>query len=230
MTDRFSDSGDSQAGTDLAVRSRRRKWGLAGAALVLALGVSVPLIIFLAPNTDSASTPSPTSSEEPKKVASTEPLAIAKPASAPLSDDEVAEAERAQNSVVAVVEANNEILTRGDGSSVGAEEIATGFVLGEIQSRAQEQMDWEYTQVGEAKVTSVTASNVDLDADPPVMTLTVCIDVSDVDMLDAAGQSMKAALYNPGRPVKHIYGAEFRDGVWKIATHDIPDQQDCQES
>lgn len=159
-----------------------------------------------------------------------DPLKFKKPKPAALSEDEATEVERAEHSAIEVVAATNEILTRADGSAVGSEEIATGFVLGELQARAREQLDWGYKQVGEAKVTSVSASNVDLTAEPAVMTLTVCIDVSDLDMLDAAGQSMKDALYNPGRPVKHLYGAQFIDGVWKIATHDIPDQQDCQES
>lgn len=141
--------------------------------------------------------------------------------------EEPAEVEKATEAASAVIEAQNQIAQRADGSAIGAEMIATGFVLGELQSYAQEQRDLGYRQTGEARVTQVTVQSVDLTAAVPVMTLAVCVDVSGIDVVDAAGNSYKAALYNPGHPVKHIYGAEFADGTWKISTHDIPDEQDC---
>lgn len=171
-----------------------------------------------APSPDDSATPEPPS---------TEPLPIEAPTPAPLTDSEEVEVERATDTATVVVDALNTIGQQADGSAVGIEQIATGFVEGEMQAFAQEQLDLGYTQVGDAVITSVTASDVDLAASPAVMTLTVCVDTSGVDVLDAAGNSLKASLYNPGRPVTHIYGAVFVDDVWKISTHDIPEAQDC---
>jgi len=166
-------------------------------------------------------------SDDGPEDASTDPLAIPTPTPAPIGADAEQEVERATVAATTVLAAMDEIGARSDGSVVGIDLIATGFVLGELESYARQQLDLGYRQVGEAKVTSVQASDVVLDGTPPSMTLTVCVDVSAIDVLDAAGNSLKASLYNPGRPVKHVYGAQFVDGAWKLATHDIPDPQDC---
>lgn len=164
--------------------------------------------------------------DQESSPAATEPLELAPPRRGPIGapkDEEI----RASESASSVVEAVNQIGRRSDGSAIGADAIATGFVLGELESFAQEQRDLGYRQVGEARVTKVTVAEAALDADPPTMTLIVCVDVSDVDVLDAQGNSLGGALYDPGRPVKHLYGAQFEDDVWKISTHEIPDHQDC---
>lgn len=152
---------------------------------------------------------------------------IIAPTARPLSADEQAEAERASVAVDAVVAATDEISQRGDGSAVGIEAVATGWVLGELQSKAREQYDLGYRQTGEAAVTSVTTTTIDLASTPATITLKVCIDVAGIDVTDAAGNSLKASLYNPGHPVAHLYGAVFEGDTWKISTHDIPDVQDC---
>jgi len=175
-----------------------------------------------------AESPSPQPSESPDREApSVDPLEAAAAAPAPLTDDEDVEVERVAAVTRTVVDVVNEIGIRGDGSAMGAAAVATGFVLGEIEASARERYDLGYRQVGEAKVVETTASDIDLDADPARMTVTVCVDVSDVDVLDEAGNSLKASLYDPGRPVRHIYGAIHVDGAWKLTSHEIPAQQDC---
>lgn len=159
-------------------------------------------------------------SEDPLKSATA-------PTSEPLSADEQAEIERASAAIDSVIAATDEISQRGDGSAVGLESIATGWVLGELQSKAREQYDLGYRQTGEADATSVTTTAIDLASTPATITLKVCIDVSAIDVIDAAGNSLKASLFNPGHPVAHLYGAVFEDEMWKISTHDIPDVQDC---
>jgi hypothetical protein len=123
----------------------------------------------------------------------------------------------------------NQIGQRADGSAAGVDLVATGFVLGELQAQAQQQRDLGYRQIGEAKITGVRAEEINLTGRRPTMTLNVCVDVSGIDVRDANGKSLKDALYNPGRPVKHVYGAVFEDNVWKIASHDIPDEQNCEK-
>lgn len=193
------------------------------AAVVVAVGIGVTLLI------SAISSPAPADVEgadDAGTVFSTKPLSVEQPTVGPLGDEESAEVDRAGASVAAVVAATNEILTRGDGSAVGAEEIATGFMLGELQASAQEQAVVGQRQIGDAVITSITPITVNIDADPPSMTLLVCVDVSDIDVLDAAGNSLKASLYNPGHPVPHIYGAQFLDNTWKIATHSFPEDAD----
>lgn len=159
-------------------------------------------------------------SEDPLKT-------VTVPTAEPLSADEQAEVERASAAIDSVVAATDEISQRGDGSAVGIESIATGWVLGELQSKAREQYDLGYQQTGEAEVTSITTTALDLTSTPATIILKVCIDVSDIDVIDGAGNSLKASLYNPGHPVAHLYGAVFEDDMWKISTHDFPDVQDC---
>lgn len=228
----------------------RRRWvlptvlGVVALAVVaggiaLASGTLIPAATDAAPRTTSSesagsastdaqadASPSPADTATPAPPSS-DPLPITAPTSGPISDSEEAEVERATDTATTVVDTLNTIGKLGDGSAIGVEQIATGFVQGELEAFAREQLDLGYRQVGDAVVTSVTASDVNLESSPATMTLTVCVDTSAVDVLDAAGNSLKASLYNPGRPVTHIYGAEFVDDIWKISTHEIPEVQDC---
>ncbi|MDW4573601.1 hypothetical protein R8Z57_12530 [Microbacterium sp. M3] len=214
----------------------RRRGLLVALGLLVLVATLVAVVVLVsappsapAPNgpTGVSETGDPQDTGDEENEPSTDPLRFDPPTAAPLSPSQDDEVERAESAAVAVVAAANEIAQRADGSAIGVDEIATGFVLGELESAAREQFDLGYRQVGEAKVTQTTASNVDLGADPATMILTVCVDVSGIDVLDETGKSLKASLYNPGRPVKHVYGAVFADDVWKLATHEIPDDQDC---
>jgi len=183
---------------------------------------------------DAPSTPEPSITETDAPVPDPSatptpppPLSIVTPTPAPITDDPQVEETRAADAVEQVVVSTNELAQRGDGGTIGIDLIATGFVQGELEAMAQDQADLGYTQVGDATITEITPLSVDLAASPPTISLSVCVDTSDVDVLDAAGTSLKDSLYDPGHPVKHVYGAQFIDDLWKIATHDIPDEQDC---
>lgn len=202
---------------------------MGGLALLLAVVATIVVVAAVSrpgPPTQDAAAPPPTESLEVEPP-STESLAAADGVPAPITADLDSEVERVATVAQQVVAVMNEIGIRGDGSAVGADAVATGFVLGEIEAAARERYDLGYRQVGEAKVVETTVSDVDLAADPPRATVTVCVDVSEVDVLDAAGNSLKASLYTPDRPVKHVYGAVHTDGAWKLTSHDIPVSQDC---
>lgn len=214
----------------------RRRWLLPtaiGAVTIVAIGVAIGVIA--SGGSEEPAQPIAASTEEPQpdtgprdKSVSDEPVSAADAGpSAPLSEDEAAEAARAETTVTSLVAVINEISERGDGATAGIDAIATGWVLGELESHAREQFDLGYRQVGEAKITSIDATEVDLSASPATITLKVCLDVSGIDVLDASGNSLQGSLYNPGHPVAHLYGAIFEDDTWKISTHDIPDTQDC---
>lgn len=211
---------------------RRRTWIpiTIAAALIAVAGVGGYFALAAsAPSSEPQATATdiPIDSGDDEDI-SDEPLsAVTEPEEGPLTTDEKAEVKRTTASLDAVIAAGDEIAQRGDGSSVGIEDIATGWVLGELEAKAREQYDLGYKQRGEAVVTSVTPVAVDLDADPATITLKVCLDVSGIDVVDSEGTSMKDSLYAPDKPVAHIYGAVFDGDVWKISTHDIPEVQDC---
>ncbi|MFD6816903.1 MULTISPECIES: hypothetical protein [Microbacterium] len=214
-----------------APATHRRRWIAIGAVALLALGaagVGVALVTNNGGAPSASSTHKPVDDGDEDKAASEDPLkSVPKVVDGPMSDDQDAEVKRATAAADAVVAALDEVSQRGDGSAVGVDAVATGWVLGEVQSHAREQMDLGYTQTGKAVVTSVTPTAVDLASSPATITLKVCVDVSDIDVKDAAGNSLKDSLYNPGHPVAHIYGAVFEDDTWKISSHEIPDVQDC---
>ncbi|QTV80183.1 hypothetical protein [Microbacterium sp. NIBRBAC000506063] len=200
---------------------------------IVAIGVAIGIIASGGaeePSQAATVTEDTQNTGERDKTVSKEPLVATETTTAPLSDDERSEVARAEAAVEAVVAVTNEIGARGDGSTVGLPAIATGWALGELEARAREQLDLGYRQVGEAVITRIEASAVELDASPATMTLTVCIDVSGIDVLDAGGNSLKSSLYNPGHPITHVYGAVFEENTWKISTHDIPDSEECADS
>lgn len=154
------------------------------------------------------------------------PLELDTPVSGPIQG-EAEDLERVTQTVGLVVDATNQIGERGDGGAEGLDSVATGFVLGELESLAREQSELGLTQTGEARLVSSDLVSSDLAATPPTMTISVCIDVSDLRLTDEAGNDRSDLLYNPGRPVRHIYGADYIDSVWKLSSHEIPDVQDC---
>ncbi|MFS0912062.1 hypothetical protein AB3M89_09745 [Microbacterium sp. 179-I 3D2 NHS] len=205
-------------------------WITAAVVGLLAVAGVATYLVVGAPSASapqSASTDMPIDSGDDKGLSKDPVEAVEAVTTGPLSDDEEAEVARTTSSLDAVLAASDEIAQRGDGSAVGMDAIATGWVLGELEAKAREQYDLGYKQVGEAEVTSVTPIAVDLASDPATITLKVCIDTSGIDVVDSAGNSMKDSLYKPGKPVAHIYGAIFEDDTWKISTHDIPETQDC---
>jgi hypothetical protein len=203
-------------------------WIAICAAAIALVAVSLGFIIGMAPpvaetsSVDAAGQAEQADREEPPPP----PLEVPTPTPAPLGDEAVA-TEAAAVSVESLVDATNEVLQRADGGTEGIESVATGFVEGEVQALAAERKQLGYTQVGEATVTSVNMRSIDLAAEPPVAVLEVCIDTSDLDVLDPNGNSVADQLYRPDHPVMHLYGAVFLDGLWKVSTHEIPDGASC---
>lgn len=179
----------------------------------IALGTTPPPA---APAAAPTASPTPTESTAPSTPTPA-------PSDSELAPDEAAAAQEAEQSLVSLVQLGNEVGADPTASLDGIEELASGFVLGEIQALAAERAQLGYTQTGEAKVTSVTVDDVDLGGRPPSLTLDVCVDVSDIDVLDADGTSLSANMYLPDTPVHHRYGAQQLDGRWKLVSHDLPD-------
>jgi hypothetical protein len=213
-------------GPDLprAARLRTRtRWILAGVGLAVAGAVAIGIPLVIAP-----ADPPPADPElaEEEEAPPPPPLELTMPTPAPLGD-EAAATDAVVTAAETLVSATNEVLQRADGGFEGIESVATGFVEGELQALAIERERMGYRQVGEASVTGVTIRSIDLTASPPVALLEVCIDTSDLDVVDSNGTSVADQLYRPDRPVLHLYGAVFIDGLWRLSTHEIPDGATC---
>ncbi|WP_022893725.1 hypothetical protein [Agromyces subbeticus] len=208
-------------------RRRRVRWILAGAGvLALALiAVSIGVAVNTVPPSPDAA-PVDAAEQAEQEEPTPPPVEAPMPTQAPLGDEAVA-TEAVVVSVNALVDATNEVLQRADGGTEGIESVATGFVEGEVQALALEREQLGYTQVGEATVTSAKVRSLDLAADPPAALLEVCIDTSDLDVLDPNGDSVADQLYRPDHPVMHLYGAVYTDGLWRVSTHEIPDGASC---
>ncbi len=216
------DLGDPIGPPDPPRRRRRAAVALAAlvgagaiAAIAIAIGTSVPAERTAQPGDDAAAA-------EPSAT----PLALPTPTPAPLGDEASSE-QAAVASVEALVTATNEVLQRADGGTEGLDAVAVGFVKGEVEALALERSKMGYTQVGQARITSTTVDSIDLAAAPPTAQLSVCIDTSDIDVLDANGDSVADQLYRPGHPVLNRYGLVYTDGLWRVSTHDIPDGATC---
>jgi len=153
----------------------------------------------------------------------------APPVSTPAAADpvQIVAIEEAALAAESLVTATNSMLALGDGTVPDISAVAGGFVAGEVQALAAERAALGFRQVGEAVVTRVTASSIDLTVEPKQMLLEVCIDASGIDVVDENGASLGAAVYNPGTPVLHHYGAQLLDGSWKLITHEIPTNGQC---
>jgi hypothetical protein len=209
----------------LSHRNGRLRWIAVGAAVVALVVISLGFIIGTAPPVAEAP-PIDAAEQADQEEPPPPPLEVPTPTPAPLGDEAVA-TEAVVISVETLVDATNEVLQRADGGTEGIESVATGFVEGELQALASERKHMGYTQVGEATVASVNVRSIELAANPPTALLEVCIDSSDLDVLDPNGDSVADQLYRPDHPVMHLYGAVFMDGIWKVSTHEIPDGASC---
>lgn len=205
---------------------RSRPQRILGAVAVFILVVGLVLSVGIASGwfelDPGEAEPKASSTATPKASPLTLPTATPGPVGT-----ETESADAAEVAVDTLILATNQVLQRGDGSIDGAETVAAGFVLGELQALAAERKMLGYKQVGDAVVTEATVTAADLSATPPVMTLSVCVDTSDIDVVDENGKSLKDQMYTPGHPVQHIYGAQFLSGLWKIVTHEIPEKGTC---
>ena len=138
-------------------------------------------------------------------------------------DAAVADATKVLEEFVSLVDE----VTRDVGSdTAGIDALAVGFVRGEVDARAAEQSQSGVRQIGSTVIVSVTPIDVDTQSDPATVTLAVCLDSSNVDVLDSRGRSLKDRL---GRNEKTLnyYGLQQTPDGWRLATHEFPDDPTC---
>jgi len=208
------------------MKTRRRIALVLTGCLAIAGGI-VALSLALTPHTASVGTSEHPVAGDPVQGDDTAgSTATPVPTATPTSRADVA-ASAAASAAEDVVSATNAMLTNDNDVPADLTDYTSGFVEGELRALAAERQALGYTQVGKAVITKITTEKAKLTGAHPTVTLNVCIDSSDVDVLDANGKSLKKSLYNPGYPVLNVYGAELISGEWKITTHDIPAKDTC---
>jgi hypothetical protein len=207
-------------------RSRRRR-------IVTALVASLAVIAVVAGGTAAyfALQPAPTAHRASGHASTTTPPP---PPSVNPGDTSISPAKRrsaaiagATTSFDVVIKADTAVLSKPTAKLPDISDYAAGFVAGELQATQEDRKAEGYTQIGSPRITSVTASKVDLSSSPPTVTLDVCIDSSHIDVLDSAGHSLASSLYKSKKPVLNVYGAEWLDDTWKLTTHSIPTKGKC---
>ena len=208
-------------------RARRRRVALIVTSLLLGAGIIAGAVfISLNPPVRPVGPASPQVAGQPATTPTPAPTTSSTPpAAAPTTKDAAAKA--ATSAARNVVDAINTTLSNPTTVPKDLGTYTSGFVEGEIRALAAERASLGYTQVGSARITSITVRKADLAGSPPTILLDVCIDSSDIDVRDASGTSLKELLYNPGHPVLNVYGAQYLKGTWRITTHDLPEKDTC---
>ena len=208
-------------------RARRRRVALIVTSLLLGAGIIAgAVLISLNPPVRTANPASPQVAGQPATTPTPAPTTSSTPpAAAPTTKDAAAKA--ATSAARNVVDAINTTLSDPTTVPKDLGTYTSGFVEGEIRALAAERASLGYTQVGSARITSITVRKADLAGSPPTILLDVCIDSSGIDVRDASGTSLKELLYNPGHPVLNVYGAQYVEGTWRITTHDLPEKDTC---
>jgi len=208
-------------------RARRRRIALISTSLLLGAGIIAGAVfISLNPPVQTANPASPKVAGQPATTPTPAPTTSSTPpAAAPTTKDAAANA--ATSAARNVVDAINTTLSNPTTVPKDLGTYTSGFVEGEIRALAAERASLGYTQVGSARITSITVRKADLKGSPPTILLDVCIDSSGIDVRDASGTSLKELLYNPGHPVLNVYGAQYLAGTWRITTHDLPEKDTC---
>lgn len=212
---------------------------LAGAALLLILAVVLAINGLRDPDpaseetTDAASvagaspdgSDAPEESGEPPEPPTDVTGAYTPGQTPPAASDE--EPEAAADRLIAEVVSYPEAVLDGsqEPDTAWFEQIATGTVLGELEATATEFGVNGWRQEGVAIVVSIDVVATDLQADPPSFEVEVCLDSSEVRILDADGNS----LIDPeaARRSVNVYGIENSDGVWRLARHNFAEDPDC---
>lgn len=195
-----------------------------------ATGALVLAALSACGDTDADPPPPPASSSSP--TASSTSAATASP-----SEEAAADATALVRHYFATLD---EIRTRPSSSLSALSTVAIGTQLSAQTKLVKKGRQKGLRQVGLTRVTQVTAQSVNLDnSDPsagkvPTVTVDVCWDVSDADLVDKNGQS----VVSPDRPdrgwtrytVANYHWSANPSGGWRIASSQDLKQAPCAAS
>lgn len=113
----------------------------------------------------------------------------------------------------------------GNDAHASMDETATGAALDAALAQAAEFDDNGWHQVGAPRIVSTRIVEDGRDEDPPRITISACVDSSDVDVVDASGVSVRHGSH-PDRS-RMLYTLVRRDGDWLVGRQTFPDDPEC---
>lgn len=184
---------------------------------------------------DASPPPTPSTSSSDSAPSSDSPSPVTTRSPGWDSEEAAANAETVVRDYYAVVD---ELRSDPDSDVVALDAVASSIALSSRQRQIERERGDGWHQTGLTKVVMIDLQGVDLsntDADgtvAPLAQFDVCIDVSDVDVLDANGSSVAAA----GRPAtgwerQTVINHDWEDdpvGGWRVSTSETLGQQPCE--
>jgi hypothetical protein len=202
-------------------RTLRRALIAAGGLLLGAAGsVALVMAVSSGPAADTAAPPSTAPTAEASATPTPGPSS---PAAAGDTPDEAIQADTAEVVLADYFETVN-ALTEPAGLDA-ASAVATGAALAEIEAQLLEFEVQGWSLKGEPRFEDVTVLTSDLDGTPPTAAVSVCVDSTDVRLLQSDGSPV-ASVDGPRRAV-NIYTLAFEDGAWRVLDHTFPDDPTC---
>lgn len=202
--------------------SRARLFTIVGAIAALILFVWA---LFLVPRNDtttSADAPDEVGSDEATERPTTPPEELPQPAVGDPADA-AASVAGALAAVDGFLTTSQQLLAAPDGSLDAVAVFATGSALGAIRAQADEFLDLDARIEGQSKVVNSSADESALAADPPTVTVSVCLDDSGVVVFTPENPDGVASTNRTLTRYTVVYDGQ----TWKVTQTSYPDDPDC---
>lgn len=205
-------------------------WGLAIVAVVVAVvvvvavlsgrtGGSTPEAGASSPTASGSDTASPSPTLTPTPTPSPDPVPSPAPSASPVETGAPAA------DIVAPFVAADSAARQDPAQPLELDKVATGDALDDLNIQVTELTKGGLSQVGSPTVVSAEVTASDPNADPPTATVLACLDYSQVDLVNSAGQSAKDTTA-PQR-VSTILDLVEKDGTWLVSKRTFPDDPTC---
>jgi cytoskeletal protein RodZ len=166
-----------------------------------------------APTAPSA-TPEPSSAAEPGSTA----------APAPEATDEHLTENTADVVLADYFEAMDALKPDTDLDGIAA--VVTGDALAEVEAQQLEFESRGWSLTGSTRFEDVSVVEADLESDRPTATVSVCVDSSDVQLMDEDNSPVSTATDESRRAI-NLYSLAYTDGAWRVTSHTFPDDPQC---
>ncbi|WP_153392865.1 hypothetical protein [Ornithinicoccus halotolerans] len=176
--------------------------------------------------TDMAPTTEGSAGHDDSTVTVTVTAPPSQPEAATAPPEELAESGPADELVTPAVVAQARALAAPE--ALDTEELADvtdDTMLDQIRAIASDYAMQGWTQVGVPQVVRSEIVDLNEQGDPPTARAEVCLDHSQVDIVDAEGESMRDP--DAQMRVLTIYELEFTDDRWRVVRQTFPDETDC---
>lgn len=210
------------------LRAVRRHWAVA-AGVVLVAGIAA-VVVFQLRSTDgeadAASAPdatdAPVSNDNAARPSTAESDSAEKTPAAE-TDSDTAVRDFFETRDIAL-QSDEDI---ADPDAVDLDAVAQGFVKGELEAIRAEFAANGWYQKGSVKVAEIQTVDSNQDAEPPTVTLQVCLDSSEVAIVDEDGDPVFSPDDGTPDRVPHLYTLVHTDSGWKVTEHSFPQARSC---